>query len=67
LDVFIQARGDPTLEQKAQQVKSVRELAVKLRMEQKESEQTGGTGLPNEQLEKMSPDQIRDLVNKQQR
>jgi prepilin-type N-terminal cleavage/methylation domain-containing protein len=67
LDVFIQARGDPTPEQKAQQVKSVRELAVKLRMEQKESEQTGGTGLSNEQLEKMSPDQIRDLVNKQQR
>jgi hypothetical protein len=40
---------------------------MKLRTEQKESEQTEGTGLPKEQLEKMRPDQIRDFVNKQQR
>jgi len=66
LDVFILAQGNPTPEQKAQQVESVRELAMRLRTEQKESEQTGSTGasgLPNEQLEKMSPSQIRDLVN----
>ena len=67
LDVFIQTQGNPTPEQKAQQVKSVRELAMKLRTEQKESEPTEGTGLPKEQLEKMRPDQIRDFVNKQQR
>ncbi len=64
LDVFIQAQGDPTPEQKAQQVQSVRELAMKLRTEQKGSEQTGATGLSNEQLEKMSPSQIMDLVNR---
>jgi prepilin-type N-terminal cleavage/methylation domain-containing protein len=64
LDVFIQAQGNPTPEQKAQQVESVRELAMKLRTELKESEQTGTTGLSNEQLEKMSPSQIMDLVNK---
>ncbi len=64
LDVFIQTQGNPTPEQKAQQAKSVRELAMKLRTEQKESEQTGATGLSNEQLEKMSPSQIMDLVNK---
>ncbi len=64
LDVFIQAEGNPTPEQKAQQAKSVRELAMKLRTELKESEQTGATGLSNEQLEKMSPSQIMDLVNK---
>ncbi|MCL5282324.1 MAG: prepilin-type N-terminal cleavage/methylation domain-containing protein [Planctomycetes bacterium] len=56
LDVFIQAEGNPTPEQKAQQVKSVRELAMKLRTELKESEQTGGTGLPNNLFEK-----VRDL------
>jgi len=64
LDVFILAQGSPTPEQKAQQVKSVRELAMKVRTEQKASEQTGAAGLPNEQLEKMSPSQIMDLVNK---
>lgn len=64
LDVFIQAQGNPTPEQKAQQAKSVRELATKLRTELKGSEQTGATGLSNEQLEKMSPSQIMDLVNK---
>jgi prepilin-type N-terminal cleavage/methylation domain-containing protein len=64
LDVFIQTQGNPTPEQKAQQVKSVRELAMKLRIEQKALEQTGATGLSNEQLEKMSPSQIMDLVNK---
>ncbi len=64
LDVFIQTQGNPTPEQKAQQVKSVRELAMKLRMEQKEPGQTEGTGLPKEQLEKMTPDQIMDLMNR---
>ncbi len=64
LDVFIQAEGNPAPEQKAQQVKSVRDLAMKLRTEMKEAEQTGTTGLSNEQLEKMSPSQIMDLMNK---
>jgi len=64
LDVFVQAQGSPTPEQKAQQVESVRGLAMKLRTEQNGTEQTGGTGLSNEQLEKMSPSQIMDLVNK---
>jgi prepilin-type N-terminal cleavage/methylation domain-containing protein len=67
LDVFIEAQGNPTPEQKAQQVESVRELAMKLRTELKESEQTGATGLSNEQLEKMSPSQIMDLVNKRRK
>jgi len=64
LDVFILAQGNPTPQQKAQQVKSVQELAMKLRTELKGSEQTGATGLSSEQLEKMSPSQIMDLVNK---
>ena len=64
LDVFIQTQGNPTPEQKAQQVESVRELAMKLRTEEKGSEQTGAAGLSNEQLEKLSPSQVMDLVNK---
>jgi prepilin-type N-terminal cleavage/methylation domain-containing protein len=64
LDVFVQAQGNPTPEQKAQQVKSLEELALKLRTEMKELEQNGATGLSNQELEKMSPDQIMDLVNK---
>jgi prepilin-type N-terminal cleavage/methylation domain-containing protein len=68
LDVFVQAKGDPTPEQKAEQVESVQKLAMKLKMqekelEQKEPEQKGPTGLSNRELEKLSPDQIRDLVN----
>lgn len=64
LDVFVQTQGNPTPEQKAQQVESVRELAMKLRTEEKGSEQTGAAGLSNEQLEKLSPGQVMDLVNK---
>ncbi len=64
LDVFIQTQGNPTSEQKTQQVESVRELAMKLRAEEKGLEQTGATGLSNEQLEKLSPSQVMDLVNK---
>jgi prepilin-type N-terminal cleavage/methylation domain-containing protein len=64
LDVFVQTQGNPTPEQKAQQAKSVRDLAMKLRTELKEPGQTGATGLSNEQLEKMSPSQIMDLMNK---
>ncbi len=67
LDVFIQTQGNPTAEQKAQQVESVRELAMKLRTEEKGSEQTGAAGLSNEQLEKLSPSQVMDLVNKRQK
>jgi hypothetical protein len=60
-------QGSPTPEQKAQQAKSVRELAMKLRTELEGSEQTGATGLSNEQLEKMSPSQIMDLVNRRRK
>jgi hypothetical protein len=52
LDVFIQTQGNPTPEQKAQQVESVRELAMKL-------DGGEGVGAPggavNEQLEKLTP------------
>ncbi len=72
LDVFIQAKGDPTPEQKAEQVESVQKLAMKLKMQEKELEQKGSerkgpTGLSNRELEKLSPDQIRDLVNPESR
>ncbi|MBM4029713.1 MAG: type II secretion system protein [Planctomycetes bacterium] len=62
LDVFIQAKGSPTPAQKALQVDSVPALALKLRTEQRELEQTGPTGLSNKELETMSGDQIMDLV-----
>jgi prepilin-type N-terminal cleavage/methylation domain-containing protein len=64
LDIFVQAQGDPTPEQKAQQVASLQELALKLKTEQKQLEQYGPTGLSNQEREAMSPEQIRDLVNR---
>ena len=80
LDIFIQSKGNPTPEEKAQQVESVQELALKLRIQQKELEQnaalgtipgagdkTGPTGLSNRQLEKMNAGQIKDLVNQGKR
>jgi len=72
LDVFVRAKGDPTPEQKAEQVDSLQKLALKLQkqeqgLEQKESEPKGPTGLSNRQLEKLSPDQIRELVNPESR
>jgi len=80
LDVFLRSKGNPTPEEKAQQVESVQELAMKLRAEQKELEQngvlgmppgTGGksgpTGLSNPELEKMNAGQIKDLVNRKQK
>ncbi len=70
LDVFVQAKGEPTPEQKAEQVASVQKLAMKLKMqekglEQKESppQEKGTKGLLKQELEKLSPDQIRNLVN----
>ena len=46
LDVFIRAKGRPTAEQKARQVKSVKELAQRLQMERDELEQNGTPGMP---------------------
>jgi hypothetical protein len=64
LDVFVQAEGEPTPEQQDQQVKSVEELALKLRTEQSQLEQDGTLGLSNQELEKLSPGQVMDLVNR---
>jgi len=64
LDVFVQAQGGPTPEQKAQQVKSVQDLAMKLRTEQNQSEQTGASTPPNQGPGKMTPDQVMDLANR---
>ena len=41
LDVFIRSQGNPTPEEKAQQVESVQELALRLRTQQKELEENG--------------------------
>jgi hypothetical protein len=62
LDVFIQGQGDPTPEQKAQQVKSVQELALRIRTQEQELEQNGPTGLPLPPGTS-SPDQTQDLLN----
>ena len=80
LDVFILSKGSPTPEQKAEQIESVQELALKLRMQQKELEQNGAlgtrsgadgtngpTGLSNQELEKMNAGQIKDLVNRRRK
>jgi prepilin-type N-terminal cleavage/methylation domain-containing protein len=80
LDVFIQNKGNPTPEQKAEQVESVQELALKLRTQQKELEQNGALGTPSgaggkngaagpskQELQKMDPGQIMDLVNRRQK
>jgi prepilin-type N-terminal cleavage/methylation domain-containing protein len=80
LDIFIQNKGNPTPEQKAEQVKSVQELARKLRIQQKELEQNAALGMPpgagekggaagpsNEAIKKMNAGQIKDLVNRKQR
>ncbi len=74
LDVFIHSKGNPTPEEKAQQVESVQELAMKLRAQQKELEQDGSLGMPpgadgqkgtaapsKTGLEKMDPDRVKDL------
>jgi prepilin-type N-terminal cleavage/methylation domain-containing protein len=44
LDLFIRSKGNPTPEQKAKQAKSIRDLARRLKMEQKELEQDGLSG-----------------------
>jgi V8-like Glu-specific endopeptidase len=80
LDIFIRSKGNPTPDEKAQQVESVQELALKLRTEQKELEQNGTlgttpgagdkvgpTGLSNRGLEKMNAGPSKDLVNQGQR
>jgi prepilin-type N-terminal cleavage/methylation domain-containing protein len=77
LDVFMQSKGNPTPEEKGQQVESVQELAMKLRIEQQELEQdgtlgttpgaegrTGPTGLSNRGLEKTNAGPGMDLGNR---
>jgi prepilin-type N-terminal cleavage/methylation domain-containing protein len=73
LDVFIRSKGNPTPEEKAEQVESVQDLALKLKIQQKELEQNGTSGaggkggaggLSNQELEKMTGSQIMDLVKK---
>jgi prepilin-type N-terminal cleavage/methylation domain-containing protein len=76
LDVFIRSKGDPTPEQKAEQVETIQELAMKLRTQQKELEQNGALGMPlgaggtdgaaglsNQAFEKRSPGQTMSQGN----
>lgn len=45
LDLFVEGNGDPTPEEKAEQVESIQELAMKLRAEREgTSDETGGAG-----------------------
>lgn len=77
LDVFIRSKGSPTPEEKAQQVESVQELAMRLRAMQKELEENGALGMPpgpdgekgtlapsKPGLEKMDPGEVMDLVQR---
>ena len=80
LDIFMQSKGNPTPDEKAQQVASIQELALKLRIAQKEMEQsmmpgatpgsgdrTGATGTSNRGLDRGNTAPSRDLVNQGQR
>lgn len=77
LDVFIRSKGSPTPEEKAQQVESVQELALRLRAQQQELEENGALGMPpgtDEQKgttapsqsgrQKMDPGEVMDLVQR---
>jgi prepilin-type N-terminal cleavage/methylation domain-containing protein len=77
LDVFIRSQGNPTPEEKAQQVESVQDLALRLRAQQKELEENGALGMPpgtdgqkgtlppsKPGLQKMDPGQVMDLVRR---
>ncbi len=74
LDLFVESKGNPTAEDKANQVASIRELAMMLRPAQNgpgegpdESGEDPATGPSSGELEKMSGDQIMDLLRKKQR
>jgi len=77
LDIFILSKGSPTPEEKAEQVDSVKALAMKLKMEQKRLEEeaalgkpvdnsgTGGTsGLPNGERGGTNADRLQDMGNR---
>lgn len=72
LDLFIRSQGNPTAEEKAEQVESIQELAMKLRIQQKElengtlglGEKDGATGASKQKPEKLDPSQVIDLVNR---
>lgn len=80
LDIFIQNKGAPTPEQKAEQVESVQDLALKMKIEQKEMLENAGLGLPSDTggkdqgpgpapdaYQKMSPGRIKGLPNPTQK
>jgi prepilin-type N-terminal cleavage/methylation domain-containing protein len=74
LDLFVQSKGNPAAEEKAEQVESVKELAMKLRtMQDDQGEGAEGsgkdplTGLSSEELEKMDPGQVMDRLKKRQK
>jgi prepilin-type N-terminal cleavage/methylation domain-containing protein len=70
LDLFVQAKGDPTPEDKARQVESVQELAMTLRTMQKELEggtgEEGSAGQSSGESEKLDINKIMDLLKKKQ-
>jgi prepilin-type N-terminal cleavage/methylation domain-containing protein len=80
LDIFIQNKGSPTPEQKAEQVESIRELALKRKMEQKAMEQDAALGIlpdagakgagkapPTDPLPKKDTSQLKNLMDRKQR
>jgi len=80
LDIFIDAGGEPTVEAKAKQVESIKDLAMTLRMEQMgQGRQEGSdpsldgsgtdprTGLPYEELEKMGVEEVMKLLEERRR
>jgi hypothetical protein len=77
LDIFVRSNGNPTEQEKAEQVASVEELARRLRGgqgQQGDSSDTPGggdvdpaSGLPYEQLEKMDIGEVMDVLKQRQR
>lgn len=77
LDIFIQANGEPSVQQRRQQVESVEELALKLKAEQGDEDTANViqgadgkdpvTGLPYDQLEKMDVGEVMELMKRQKR
>lgn len=75
LDLFLEAGGNPTDEQKARQMESIMELAMTLRTLQKEWEQIAEispqaidptTGLTYEQLQNLSISEVVELLKQRQ-
>lgn len=74
LDLFVKSNGDPSLEEKGRQVKSIEELSLALRTAQRElDEGAGGDGTGNpatslspEDLEKMDIGEVMKLLKQKQ-